>query len=130
MTAFGRLTSVLVCCAAIVTGCTTSDRPPLGLVTGIVTLDGAPLPNATLAFTPDGPGRTSLGTTDVEGRYSLIYLRDIQGANLGHHAVRITTASEENGGKELLPKKYHSKSELSADVKPGSNTIDFALDSR
>jgi hypothetical protein len=41
--------------------------------------------------------------------------------------VRITTATEERGGRELLPAKYHAKSTLTADVAPGSNTIDFPL---
>jgi len=115
---------------AAAAGCGKSDRPPLGAVSGQVTLDGAALPNALVIFTPDGPGRTSLGTTDGDGRYSLTYLRDIMGANLGRHYVRITTANEENAGRELLPEKYHAKSELSAEVVAGSNTIDFALESK
>lgn len=112
------------------TGCGTSGRPPLGIVTGTVTLDGQPLPNAAMIFVPDGPGRTSLGLTDSNGRYALSYLRDIPGANVGHHYVRITTATEENGGRELLPPRYHVQSELSADVAVGSNTINFALESK
>lgn len=111
-------------------GCSRSDRPSLGSVSGTVTLDGQPLANALVMFTPEGPGRTSLGTTDAEGRYALAYLRDIVGANLGRHYVRITTATEQNGGREILPLKYHAASTLSADVSAGSNTIDFSLMSR
>jgi len=81
-------------------------------------------------FTPDGPGRTSQGVTDASGRYRVAYLRDIVGANLGRHVVRILTAREETGAKEILPPRYHAKSTLSATVAAGENTVDFALDSK
>jgi len=123
---------VILAAAALVlaAGCSCSGRPPLGSVSGTVTLDGQPLANALVMFTPEGPGRTSLGTTDAEGKYTLAYLRDIVGANPGRHYVRITTATEQNGGREILPSKYHAQSTLSADVVAGSNTIDFSLMSR
>lgn len=117
----------MVTALVLAAGCSRSDRPPLGTVTGTVTLDGAPLANALVLFTPAGPGRTSLGSTGADGTYTLTFLRDIQGANLGRHAVRITTATEENGGRELLPTKYHAKSVLTAEVVAGANTIDFPL---
>ena len=130
MSLLRRTAMLLAGLAVLVAGCRKSDRPPLGAVTGTVTLDGSPLASAAVTFTPAGAGRTSLGTTDAAGRYALTYLRDIAGANIGRHAVRITTASEENGGKEALPAKYNSASGLSADVKPGANTIDFSLESK
>jgi hypothetical protein len=111
-------------------GCSPSHQPPLGHVSGIVTLDGEPLANATVRFTPAGPGRTSEGTSDTEGRYELRYLRDIRGANIDRHTVRITTASEANGGRELLPPRYHSRSQLDARVVAGTNGLDFALRSQ
>jgi hypothetical protein len=122
--------AVALAVLALVAGCGKSDRPPLGKVSGTVTLDGQPLPEALVLFTPDGPGRTSQGVTDASGRYSVTYLRDIVGANLGRHMVRITTAREETGAKELLPAKYHAKTTLSATVSPGDNVVDFALDSK
>jgi hypothetical protein len=112
---------------AVTAGCAKSDRPPLGRVAGTVTLDGQPLAAAVVAFTPEGSGRTALGTTDAAGHYSLAYLRDIAGANVGRHVVRIMTASEESGGRERLPARYHRQSELVADVQTGDNTIDFQL---
>lgn len=108
-------------------GCSRSHQPPLGLVSGTVTLDGVPLPNAIVRFTPTGPGRTSEGITDADGHYELRYLRAIRGANIDQHTVRITTASEENGGRELLPPHYHARSELEARVVNGTNRLDFAL---
>lgn len=115
---------------AALAGCSRSNRPPLGAVTGTVTLDGRPLPAAAVHFTPSGPGRTSLGSTDAAGEYRLRYLRDIEGANLGRHTVRIMTATEENGGREILPPRYHSATVLEATVQPGTNRIDFSLQSR
>jgi hypothetical protein len=111
-------------------GCSRSHQPPLGLVSGTVTLDGVPLANAIVRFTPAGPGRTSEGISDADGHYDLRYLRAIPGANIDQHTVRITTASEENGGRELLPPRYHSRTELEARVVSGSNDLDFALRSQ
>jgi hypothetical protein len=99
-------------------------------VGGTVTLDGAPLAGALVVFTPDGPGRSAVATTDTAGRYELSFLRDIAGANVGTHTVRITTATEDRGGKEILPARYHAKTELTAAVEPGSNTLDFPLRSK
>lgn len=111
-------------------GCSRSDRPALGAVSGRVTLDGRPLPAAAVCFTPEGKGRTSLAATDGDGCYQLVYLRDILGANLGRHDVRITTATEENGGREMLPPQYHAQTVLEATVTAGDNRHDFALESR
>lgn len=115
---------------ATIAGCSRSNRPPLGAVTGTVTLDGHPLAAAAVHFTPSGPGRTSLGSTDLAGAYRLRYLRDIEGANLGRHTVRIMTATEENAGREILPPRYHAATVLEALVQPGTNRIDFSLQSR
>ena len=115
---------------AFVVGCGQSDRPALGRVGGTVTLDGQPLAGALVVFTPDGPGRSAMATTDSGGRYELSFLRDIAGANVGTHTVRITTATEDRGGKEILPERYHTETELKATVKAGTNPLDFALTSK
>jgi hypothetical protein len=122
----------IACAITVLTilGCSRSHQPPLGLVSGTVTLDGVPLANAIVRFTPAGPGRTSEGISDNDGHYRLLYLRTIPGANIDRHTVRITTASEENGGRELLPPRYHSRTELEARVVSGSNDLDFALRSQ
>lgn len=107
-------------------GCRHSDRPALAPVHGQVTLNGKPLADAVIIFTPQAGGRASRGVTDAEGRYELIYLRDMRGAILGAHVVSITTA-QENQPETLLPPRYHAASELRAEVGPGSNAIDFPL---
>jgi hypothetical protein len=117
----------LLVAASMLLGCSPTDRPPLGQVRGTVTLDGTALANATVLFTPAGKGRTSHGVTDASGRYELRYLRNIPGANVDRHTVRITTSSEENGGREQLPPRYHSRTVLEATVVAGSNALDFDL---
>ena len=130
MNAAIRLVFPAIVALACLAGCGRSDRPPLGRVAGTVTLDGAPLPAALVVFTPSDRGRAAIATTDTAGRYELAFLRDIAGANVGSHSVRITTATEDRGGKEILPARYHRKTELVATVEPGDNTLDFPLKSR
>jgi hypothetical protein len=125
---FYGVIALAVVCGMV--GCGRSNRPPLGLVEGTVTLDGVPLPAALVVFTPDGPGRSAMATTDTAGHYELCFLRDIAGANLGSHTVRITTADGETTAKEILPPRYHRKTRLSATVEPGRNMLDFELQSK
>ncbi|MFH5802695.1 carboxypeptidase-like regulatory domain-containing protein [Alienimonas sp. DA493] len=78
----------------VASGCGGSpDRPELGEVAGTVTDGGAPVVDAAVEFSPQ-TGRPSVGTTDAEGRYSLRYTVDAEGAQLGPHTVRITPYNE------------------------------------
>jgi hypothetical protein len=117
--------AVLAACM-VVTGCSDSgDRPDIGEVTGVVTFDGQPLPNASISFAQPG-FRSSVGNTDSKGRYELIYIRDIKGAAVGTHVVKIKQFGKR--GKRL-PRRYNAESELSRDVEPGYNEFDFDLKS-
>ena len=117
---------VLLCVSS---GCGRDTRPETVPVSGIVTLNGAPLANATVIFTPASPVlKPSRAITDSNGKYELTYLRDIKGAVLGNHEVRITTRTE-HSPIEKLPAKYNSRSELSAEVAEPSGTFDFELKS-
>lgn len=117
----------------------------IGRVSGTVTVNGEPISNATIMFYPQ-EGRASVGKTDESGKYSLTYTKGVTGAKIGTHVVTVSTEvfAEENrnvdyeetsrmptvmGRKETMPPKYldRTKSELTADVKSGSNTIDFDL---
>jgi hypothetical protein len=118
---------VILLLLPLVCGCSRGTRPDLGLVHGCVTLDGQPLPDAVVSFTPEGPGRNSTAFTDVSGVYALNYIRDIQGAALGWHTVRITTGDRRSRKPELVPGRYNAKSQLREKVAAGENTIDFAL---
>ncbi len=116
----------------VIGGCGSSD---LGTVEGTVKLDGDPLKDAVVTFQP-AKGRPSIGTTDENGHYELMYLADQPGAKIGTHTVRISaeiTKTDASGEEEVIgdrvPKKYNEESELKKEVKPGSNTIDFDLES-
>ncbi len=123
--------------AFLVAGCLVGCGGPenIAQVSGTVTLDGQPLRGAYVIFNPVEPGSQSSGLTDDSGHFTLQYTREIRGAEIGDHMVRITTASRGDPDadppkpkvEEKLPAKYHSKSELSATVKQGSNDLSFPL---
>jgi hypothetical protein len=129
----------IVMLAGVVVGCGGGPDYKLGSVEGTVTLDEKPLADAELRFQPP-QGRSSVAVTDQNGHYVLDYTTEQKGAELGTHSVSITTLRSASGGEgeqpavpgrdELLPARYHAKTELTADVKQGSNTIDFHLKSK
>lgn len=117
------------------TGCGEAG-PPLGEVSGAVKLDGKPLAQALVHFQPQ-KGAPSFAVTDARGAYRLRYSHDFYGASPGVHSVRITTARTTENAKgdetelpERLPAVYHSRSQLSRDVKLSSNKFDFDLQSK
>ena len=131
-----RCRIVLLFTAAVMAGC--SDKPAgisFGEVSGTVTLDGQPLPDATVRFEP-AAGRPSFGRTGADGHYELGYRGRSWGAVVGPHTVRITTedrieneaTGETRVVRELLPARYHARSELTAEVAAGENMIDFSLE--
>ena len=133
-----KFVSLLLCgCLAGPLGCGgPDDRPETGRVTGVVLLEGKPLPKAQVMFFPE-TGRMSQGETDENGKYELIYLRDVSGAKVGNHKVQITTSMRHIGddgppttSPELVPRKYNVDSELTATVEAGDNTIDFTLEGK
>lgn len=137
-TRFGSHTLALAGLIAI-TGCGGgADVPDLGRVTGTITLDGDPLDGATVEFVPQS-GRPSSAITDDNGYYTLRYSATTNGALPGKHNVSIRSARDGvsaegeqagvEGRKELLPERYHEKSELVFTVEPGANTADFDLTS-
>jgi hypothetical protein len=118
-----------------VAGCG-AGGPELGKVHGTVKLDGQPLDGATVYFAPSAGGRPSIGRTDVDGHYELLYTEKRRGALLGEHVVRINTGRRGNPDDgiapvpEKVPTKYNTQSELKRTVESGKNPIDFELDSK
>ncbi|WP_437204714.1 carboxypeptidase regulatory-like domain-containing protein [Planctomicrobium sp. SH664] len=100
----------------------------LGRVYGKVTLDGQPLPEAAVIFVPTGPGRSARGRTDGQGYYELQYSATSTGALVGPVSVEIRLGTPEI--RETLPAKYHNKTVLKEEVKPGKNEINFDLQSK
>lgn len=122
---------LLIGAIASITGCNSNSG--MSPVSGKVTLDGKPYANAQVRFVPES-GRPSIGMTNEEGVYRLVYIRDTLGAAPGEYRVDITTvyqsSSDSGGGKEppeKIPPKYNVRTELKKTVEPGANVIDFEL---
>jgi hypothetical protein len=111
-------------------GCDTAkDRV---VVTGNVTFDGVPVEDGLIKFKPmpETQGNLTMafiknGTFAVEGT---------GGVPFGNHRVEIfsfgvghTAAGERT---QLLPTKYNSQSELTAEVTAQTTNLDFQLDSK
>lgn len=114
-------------------GCSGGGGPELASVGGHVHLDGQPVPGASVIFTPEN-GSPSYGTTDEAGYYTLSYSINKEGAIPGKHKVQISTSrsgdDDADGSTipsvpEKLPEQYNRRTTLTAEVKPGTNTIDF-----
>ena len=128
------LASVSALFSAAIAGCGGADN--VGQVSGKVTLGGEPLAGAIVKFQPTAGGSPSAAIVDGSGNYKLGYTEGVQGAEIGSHKVIISTFSAGNPDAEppkppvaeKVPSKYNAKSELTADVKAGSNTIDFPLE--
>lgn len=105
----------------------TVGHPPLETVSGTITLDDKPLPHAEVIFIPqdewkeDHKPSDSRGFTDDQGKFELQYLKDLPGAALGKHIVRIIS-SETN-----IPIIYNVKTVLTYEVKDGTNNAEFKL---
>ena len=125
----------------LLAGCGGSSED-LAPVQGTVTLDGQPLADALVEFELEPgdnvyqrtSGSSSRGKTDANGRYTLKYTHEQEGALVGKHVVRITTRSTtiDATGKEVsvperLPPRFNLRSELTAEVEPGSNEVNFPL---
>ncbi len=110
--------------ALALSGCG-SGGVPLGKVSGHVMRAGKPAANITVRFDPVDGGRSSIGLTNSDGFYELIF-SDRKGALLGNHKVTVETrAAVDNGGVVVMPAKVYLTSQLQ--VESGSNVFDFEL---
>jgi hypothetical protein len=118
-------------------GCSRSGRQ-IGYVSGCVTYAGKPVPTGTVVFMPAESGPPAYGEIGADGCYILSTFSANDGAVVGKHAVMITAlekltpqeaASITRLPKMLIPAKYNDtkKSNLTADVSPGNNEINFHL---
>jgi len=134
-------------CAALmaVPGC--GETQKFATVTGVVTLNGKPLKGATVTFQPIAAqgsieaADSSIGKTNDQGEYSLTTSRNVPGAAVGKHRVRISLLSQQRGDsderpprggwpvKELVPARYNGETTLEIDVVPGQNKADWPLKS-
>jgi hypothetical protein len=127
-----------LCAALCLAGCSGESRFETAAVQGKITYRGKPLSSGTIMFVPKDDRPSAVGEIQPDGVYRLTTYRENDGAVLGDHAVMIT-AVEDNANKLpeersglpqlLIPLKYasHTESGLTAEVKAGSNSIDFTL---
>ncbi len=128
-------------------------RPETAPVTGKVTFQGRPVPEGTITFYP-AEGRSATARLRPDGSYTLTTFDEGDGAIVGSHEVtieaarfagrpRATSFEEEiakakSGGQApagaggpqwIVPERYavRGTSPLKAEVKSGTNTIDFRL---
>src|SRR5262245_33842470 len=102
-------------CVAMLAGCS-NDGPTIVPVSGVVTRNGKPVPNVEVYFMP-AHGRNSVGTADDQGRFTLGYTPDQDGAVVGEHTVFVaynpamTTGTRQATPADLKPilDKYGSK---------------------
>lgn len=71
------------------TGCSKGSGLKTGSVSGTVTFNGQPVANAQVVFQPKEGGQNAIGTTDSNGRYTLMTGTD-KGAIIGTHRVSVT----------------------------------------
>jgi hypothetical protein len=109
----------------------------------LVTFDGQPIAggsevHAMVCFTPVGGGPPGIGEIDSSGHFSLA-TGSAAGIRPGKYLVSVsatklipsTTPGMPGGGRPLTPAKYANPKEsgLEADIQPGSNALDFNLQS-
>lgn len=124
------------------------ETPELAKVTGKVTINGE-IPSSPLevVYEPQNQGgatvagSSSMGVTDIEGKYELKYLGKEPGAVIGEHTIRIHALSGSGadvgpaGGADavaidlVIPPQYDASSTLKQQVVAGANdhTIELTL---
>jgi hypothetical protein len=141
----GWLATALLCMIALaMLGCS-RDGPKIVRISGRVTRGGRPVADLKVNFVP-ASGRPSWGFTDPDGRYTLHYTRDQDGACVGKHKVfvkyspRPSDPGEEMkmlaGGFRTSPdiraieKRYGSQetTPLEFDIQEDRDDLDLALD--
>jgi len=106
-------------------------------VKGKVTFNGEPVESGNIAFVPagDGPrasGEISGGTYSIDadhgpgpGKHKVeVYWNKKTGKKVGTPG---DTEVKMDETRQIIPFKFNAQSELTADVKSGSNTFDFDL---
>lgn len=93
-------------------------------LSGTVTLDGNPLEGVEIRFYFNEDPVQAI--TNSEGRYALFVKRGRD--DLGETRVRFYWPKGQEGPIEI-PDRYGRGSSLTADIKPGENSFDFALQS-
>jgi hypothetical protein len=105
---------VSLLCLLCLVGCAGESGPRTVEASGIVTLDGNPVPKAQVTFIDSKASNPAVAMTDDQGRFSLKYNGEKNGAIPGDYQVQVSKTIMEVGGDEGaditlsygLPKKY------------------------
>lgn len=113
-----RSTFLVTAVASCLIGCggAGTDQPPTHQVNGVVHYNGEPLPNVAVTFYPAN-GRSAVGKTDAQGKFSLMSFAPNDGAIAGEHKVVVVPAPEAGAtqeGSELTTDDYAPPSESEA----------------
>ena len=125
-----RLHRMLLSCGLLLVGTACSSRtagyPDLGPVIGTVTLDGKPLGEVTVMFQPEN-GRASIGKTNAEGKYELVFTEVAKGAKVGPHHVSFSQEIPEDDIRATMRPPRHLSRSFDVEVTFEPNVFDFEL---
>jgi hypothetical protein len=123
--------------AVVPAGC--NHGPAIGTVTGEVTFDGQPVKDGHVLFSPlDGNGQTGGGSIrdgkllaeKVPVGKMKVELHGIKLTGKKYKAYDTPESPWQNEVAELLPSKYNFTSELTLEVKRGSQDVKYELKSK
>jgi len=129
------LRALLLVAALAAAGC--GDDGKTALVSGAVEIDGEPLESGTMTFVPINGHTPTAGGTIKHGRYSVRV--PITTMKVSISAPRVVSmkrlydtpnSPERPITEEALPARFNEATELTIEVKPGSNVRDFPLTSQ
>jgi hypothetical protein len=125
---------------SLLAGCS-SDAPELVQIQGSVSRNGKPVPNLILQFHPQ-EGRFSWGKSNAEGKFTLNYSKNYEGARVGKHRVFVVfdnspeTPYDVSGKQQLnddqqeVIKKYGKleSTPLEVDLQANGQVVEIKLD--
>jgi hypothetical protein len=105
----------------------------LSEVSGTITYEGKPIEQGSIAFIPADGNGPSAGSPIVDGKYFAQNVPvgmakvQIRGARITGQKRMLPDSPPVSTSEEMLPAKYHSASELTYEVKSGTQVKDFDL---
>src|SRR5262245_59125792 len=127
--------SVAMAAVLLPPGC---SGPPYGDVRGEVTLDGQPVREGVVQFTPVDGSTPTAEALITEGKFSVRVPVTKHRVSISAPKVPPGSSSSPNSkpidstwaAEQLIPARYNSRSELTAEVTKGVNDIPFHLKSQ
>ncbi len=134
----GKSVWLVLAALATIAGCGGSER---SAVSGKVLLDSQPVEEGTISFVPTGKstgqpvwGKIQSGSYAIpakEGPSNGAYRVEIRWPRkTGKKLPALAPFPESDEHVEAIPTRFNSESELTAEIKPGNNLLDFELKSK